>query len=48
MCACTDIGLCRTDFTFNNEMKSIEEILILSSIRKRGKEDIFKERNSFD
>lgn len=29
-------------------MKSIEEILILSSIRKRVKEDIFKERNSFD
>ena len=48
MCACTDIGLCRTDFTFNNEMKSIEEIFILFFNEKRVKEDTFKERSSFD
>lgn len=48
MCACSCIGLYWIDFTFNNEMKSIEEIFILFFNKKRVKEDTFKERSSFD
>ena len=48
MCACSYIGLYWIDITFNDEMKSIEEIFISFFNKKGRKEDSFKERSSFD